>query len=85
ENWLDFGNPWEFERAEVVYEIGFGGHVAPYGEGDLRRQVWTPGERIRAVAYDTPVIGWGGEGANTLRLWRARPLEILHLETFNAG
>ncbi|ONN72355.1 glycogen/starch/alpha-glucan phosphorylase [Pseudomonas oryzihabitans] len=85
ENWLDFGNPWEFERAEVVYEIGFGGHVAPYGEDDPRRQVWTPGERIRAVAYDTPVIGWGGEGANTLRLWRARPLEILHLETFNAG
>ncbi|KTT32219.1 maltodextrin phosphorylase [Pseudomonas oryzihabitans] len=85
ENWLDFGNPWEFERAEVVYEIGFGGSVAPYGEGDPRRQIWHPGERIRAVAYDTPVIGWGGEGANTLRLWRARPLEILHLETFNAG
>ncbi|MFK4133209.1 MULTISPECIES: glycogen/starch/alpha-glucan phosphorylase [Pseudomonas] len=84
ENWLDFGNPWEFERAEVVYEIGFGGHVTPY-EGNSLRQVWTPGEKVRAVAYDTPIMGWGGEGANTLRLWRSRPLENIKLDTFNAG
>ncbi|TWI54834.1 starch phosphorylase [Pseudomonas duriflava] len=84
ENWLDFGNPWEFERAEVVYEIGFGGHVTPY-EGSQLRQVWIPSEKVRAVAYDTPIMGWGGEGANTLRLWRSRPLENIKLDTFNAG
>ena len=27
ENWLSFGNPWEFERPEVDYPIGFGGNV----------------------------------------------------------
>ncbi|PVZ43106.1 glycogen/starch/alpha-glucan phosphorylase [Pseudomonas sp. CC120222-01a] len=86
ENWLDFGNPWEFERAEVIYPISFGGSVETvldtHGQ---QRQVWSPGETVRAVAYDTPVVGWRGASVNTLRLWRARALEELHLERFNAG
>lgn len=86
ENWLDFGNPWEFERAEVIYPISFGGSVETVHQPDgQQRQVWTPGETVRAVAYDTPVVGWRGSSVNTLRLWRARALEELHLERFNAG
>lgn len=86
ENWLDFGNPWEFERAEVIYPISFGGSVETVHEGNgQQRQVWSPGETVRAVAYDTPVVGWRGSSVNTLRLWRARALEELHLERFNAG
>jgi len=86
ENWLDFGNPWEFERAEVIYPISFGGRVETVSSGDGEpRQVWWPAETVRAVAYDTPVVGWRGASVNTLRLWRARALEELHLERFNAG
>ncbi|WP_060480770.1 glycogen/starch/alpha-glucan phosphorylase [Pseudomonas sp. NBRC 111119] len=86
ENWLDFGNPWEFERAEVIYPISFGGSVETLHDAHGNaRQVWTPGETVRAVAYDTPVVGWRGSSVNTLRLWRARALEELHLERFNAG
>ncbi|MBA1204885.1 glycogen/starch/alpha-glucan phosphorylase [Pseudomonas capeferrum] len=86
ENWLDFGNPWEFERAEVIYPISFGGSVETLTDAEgQQRQVWTPGETVRAVAYDTPVVGWRGACVNTLRLWRARALEELHLERFNAG
>ncbi|CAM3655082.1 Glycogen phosphorylase [Pseudomonas reidholzensis] len=86
ENWLDFGNPWEFERAEVIYPISFGGSVETVqGSSGQPRQVWTPSETVRAVAYDTPVVGWRGASVNTLRLWRARALEELHLERFNAG
>ncbi|MDU9391686.1 glycogen/starch/alpha-glucan phosphorylase [Pseudomonas sp. zfem002] len=86
ENWLDFGNPWEFERAEVIYPISFGGRVETVSGGDGEpRQVWWPAETVRAVAYDTPVVGWRGASVNTLRLWRARALEELHLERFNAG
>ncbi|MBM3110948.1 glycogen/starch/alpha-glucan phosphorylase [Pseudomonas sp. P66] len=86
ENWLDFGNPWEFERAEVIYPISFGGSVETVHDSDgQQRQVWWPGETVRAVAYDTPVVGWRGSSVNTLRLWRARALEELHLERFNAG
>lgn len=86
ENWLDFGNPWEFERPEVIYPISFGGHVEGTVEPDgTPRQVWRPAETVRAVAYDTPVVGWRGASVNTLRLWRARAMEDLHLERFNAG
>ena len=86
ENWLDFGNPWEFERAEVIYPISFGGSVETVKQADgSSRQVWWPAETVRAVAYDTPVVGWRGASVNTLRLWRARALEELHLERFNAG
>ncbi|AMB86539.1 glycogen phosphorylase [Pseudomonas agarici] len=86
ENWLDFGNPWEFERAEVIYPVCFGGSVETVqDETGLSRQVWWPAETVRAVAYDTPVVGWRGASVNTLRLWRARATEELHLERFNAG
>ena len=37
------------------------------------------------MAYDTPVIGGGGDHANTLRLWSARAIEKLHLDDFNRG
>ena len=86
ENWLDFGNPWEFERPEVVYPIGFSGSVETLiNEDGEQRQVWRPSETVRAIAYDTPVVGWRGKSVNTLRLWRARAVEDLHLERFNAG
>ncbi len=85
EDWLSFGNPWEFERPEVAYPIGFGGTVAASQGGGRTRYDWQPGERILAVAYDTPVVGGGGKHANTLRLWSARAITPLHLETFNRG
>ncbi len=86
ETWLDFGNPWEFERPEVAYSIGFGGSVHTHQDEDgSLRQIWQPHETIRAIAYDTPVIGWRRSAVNTLRLWRARAEEDLQLDRFNAG
>ena len=86
ENWLNFGNPWEFERPEVIYPISFGGHVETVTDSEgQQKQVWWPSETVRAIAYDTPVVGWRGSSVNTLRLWRARAMEDLHLERFNAG
>ena len=86
EDWLSHGNPWEFERAEVNYSIGFGGWVeAIQGEGDAVRQVWHPGERVEALAFDTPIVGWRGRHVNTLRLWHARAPDPLKLDAFNAG
>lgn len=57
EHWLDFGNPWEFERPEVIYSIGFGGSVDTVtDEAGNTRQVWWPAETVRAVAYDLSLI-----------------------------
>jgi glycogen phosphorylase len=83
EDWLAFGNPWEFERPEVTYEIGFGGTVecVPGTE----RQVWRPAERVRAIAFDTPIVGWEGRWVNTLRLWSAGAATPLRFDQFNSG
>ncbi len=86
ENWLSFGNPWQFERPEVIYEIGFGGTVAsPSTEAKNRRAWWHPAERVLAVAFDTPVAGWQAKRVNTLRLWSARSPDLMRLEEFNRG
>ncbi|CAN7688234.1 glycogen/starch/alpha-glucan phosphorylase [Rhizobium sp. LjRoot254] len=86
ETWLAHGNPWEFERRESAYEVGFGGAVdsvlAPDGEA---RYVWKPAERVIAVAYDTPIVGWRAHRVNTLRLWTAQPIDPILLAAFNAG
>ena len=82
ETWLMHGNPWEFERPESAYLIGFGGDVT-MGEDDVI--TWRPSETVEAVAYDTPVVGWRGVRVNTLRLWTARALEPIRLDVFNAG
>jgi glycogen phosphorylase len=86
EDWLAFGNPWEFARPESNYAIGFGGHVeAVAGAGDKMRHVWKPAETVEAVGYDTPIVGWRGRHVNTLRLWTARAPDPLRLDAFNAG
>jgi starch phosphorylase len=86
EDWLTFGNPWEFARPEIEHEIGFGGTVEPVADGEANlRHVWRPAETVQAVAYDTPIVGWRGAHVNTLRLWSARSPDPLRLEAFNRG
>ncbi|MDT7952372.1 MAG: glycogen/starch/alpha-glucan phosphorylase [Acetobacteraceae bacterium] len=86
EDWLSFGNPWEFERSEFSYRVGFGGTVAATTDGaGQHRYEWHPSEEILAVAYDTPVVGGGARHANALRLWSARALTPLQLDAFNRG
>lgn len=94
ETWLRHGNPWEFERRESNYEVGFGGSVSTVeadedsdndGDPNDDRHVWKPQERVTAVAYDTPVVGWRGKRVNTLRLWEAQPIDPIKLEAFNSG
>jgi starch phosphorylase len=86
EDWLSHGNPWEFERREAAYEIGFGGTVEGRQEWDgATKPTWKPADRVIAVAYDTPVVGWQGKAVTTLRLWAARALDPMQLDTFNQG
>ena len=81
EGWLLQRHAWEFERPEVSYPISFGGHVSE----ENGKTIWHAGETIIASAYDTPVIGWKGRWANTLRLWSAKPTTLFDLESFNRG
>ena len=81
EDWLTERNPWEFDRPEAAYVIPFKGHVETQGG----REVWVPGETVLASSHDTPVVGWQGRWANTLRLWASRATTNLDLARFNSG
>jgi glycogen phosphorylase len=86
ETWLAHGNPWEFERREASYEIGFGGFVDPPADGGgSSSREWKPSDRVIAVAFDTPIVGWRAARVNTLRLWTAQPIDPILLAAFNAG
>ncbi|WP_347304443.1 glycogen/starch/alpha-glucan phosphorylase [Croceibacterium sp. TMG7-5b_MA50] len=82
ETWLAQGNPWEFERRDSVHRVGFGGAWHVVEDGRVR---WSPAEYVEAIAVDMPVVGWRGRHVNTLRLWTARAIEPLRLDTFNQG
>jgi len=81
EDWLSQRHPWEFERPESSYTVGFKGRI----ETIDGREVWVPGETVIASAHDTPVIGWQGKWANTLRLWGAKSTTQFDLARFNRG
>ncbi|MEM0942883.1 MAG: glycogen/starch/alpha-glucan family phosphorylase, partial [Pseudomonadota bacterium] len=81
EDWLRQSHPWEFERREARWVIGFGGHVC-HRHG---RAIWHPSDQVVAQGYDTPVPGWRARFVNTLRLWSAQPEHLFDLDAFNRG
>ncbi|MDQ8727699.1 glycogen/starch/alpha-glucan phosphorylase [Bradyrhizobium sp. LHD-71] len=86
EQWLASGNPWEFERSDVVYNVHYGGHIRRTDRRDGSQKIeWVPDETIKAVAFDTPIVGWRERHVNALRLWSARAVDPMQLETFNRG
>ncbi len=82
EDWLRQRHAWEFERPEVAYPVHFGGRTR---ETDRDAARWEGAETVMAAAYDTPVPGWRGRWANTLRLWQAQPMRAFDLAPFNRG
>ncbi|MGW8309743.1 MAG: glycogen/starch/alpha-glucan phosphorylase [Thiogranum sp.] len=86
DKWLRFGNPWEIVRPEWAVEVKFGGRTEKYADEYGRERVrWIPARVVLGVPYDTPVLGYHGNTANTLRLWRAESPESFDFAVFNRG
>ncbi len=86
ENWLRYGNPWEFPRPEILYPVHFGGRVVEYpGEDGRLRHQWVETENVMAMAYDTPVPGYHVNTVNNMRLWSAKSSREFELKYFNEG
>ncbi|OYY05072.1 MAG: glycogen phosphorylase [Mehylophilales bacterium 35-46-6] len=85
DNWLRYGNIWEFQRPEATYTIKFYGHVVKYPEDGSQAQRWVDAEHVVAMAYDVPVPGYGTETVNNLRLWSAKAAREFDLRHFNDG
>ncbi len=69
DHWLRFGNPWEKARPEHLIAVKFYGRVERDVNGNRR---WVAGQVVYAMAYDTPVPGYGNRVVNSLRLWAAK-------------
>jgi starch phosphorylase len=86
DNWLRYGNPWEFDRQEHLHKIQYQGHVVEYtGEHGEKCHSWVDTHDVMALAYDVPIPGFGNETVNTMRLWSAKSTRDFELESFNRG
>jgi starch phosphorylase len=86
DKWLRFGNPWELKRPEWAVEVKFGGSADPYVDEQNRLKVrWVPHRTVIGVPYDTPILGYKTNTANTLRLWRSEAPESFDFAIFNSG
>lgn len=86
DNWLEDGDPWGIRRNEYAVEIKFGGHVrAIPKESGGYRFVQEGYQSVMAIPYDYPVVGYGNNTVNTLRLWDARAKNRIDLKYFNEG
>ena len=86
DKWLRYGNPWELVRPEWVVEVKFGGHTeSTTDERGRLRSRWVAGRIVNGVPYDTPILGYCTNTANTLRLWRAEAPESFDFSIFNRG
>ncbi len=86
DKWLRFGNPWELKRPEWAVEVKFGGSAEPYVDEQNRLRVrWFPHKTVLGVPYDTPILGYKTNTANTLRLWRSEAPESFDFAIFNSG
>ncbi|MFQ4144194.1 glycogen/starch/alpha-glucan phosphorylase [Chlorogloeopsis sp. ULAP02] len=86
DKWLRYGNPWEIERPEASIDVKFGGYTQAYNDENGHYRVrWIPDIIVKGVPYDTPILGYKVNTANTLRLWKAEAPESFEFEAFNVG
>ena len=85
DNWLKNGNPFEVKRPEYEVEVKFGGYVRTECVDGKNYFVHDGYQAIRAIPYDLPVIGYGNNIVNTLRIWDAAPEEEFNLNSFDKG
>ncbi len=84
--WLRYGNPWPVVRPEYSTEIHLYGELEPGGDPDPRaRGSWRPGRSLIGVPWDIPIVGYGCETVNFLRLWESRASQEFDFATFDRG
>ncbi len=86
DEWLYYGNPWEFPQPDDMVEVGFGGYTERYtdSQGNFRVR-WQPAQTIMGQPYHTLVPGYKTKTVNMLRLWSARATREFDLQLFDVG
>ena len=85
DDWLRDGNPFELRRPEYTKIIKFGGHVSTREENGRLYFYQEDYQSVKAVPYDLPIVGYGNDVVNTLRIWDAQPMDCFSLDSFDKG
>ncbi len=85
DEWLKNGYPFELRRAEYATEVKFGGYVKTVWENGRNHFVQEGYRSVVAIPYDMPIVGYGNNVVNTLRIWDAQPLNSFSLQAFDKG
>ena len=86
DEWLQNGNPFELRRPEYAKIVKFGGYVDIEVDEKGRQHFVQKGyQSVRAVPCDLPIVGYGNNVVNTLRIWDAEPMNSFHLDSFDKG
>ena len=85
DEWLKNGYPFELRRAEYATEVKFGGYVKTVWENGRNHFVQEGYRSVMAIPYDMPIVGYGNNVVNTLRIWDAQPLNSFSLQAFDKG
>lgn len=86
DHWLKDGNPFEVKRSEYAVEIKFGGYVRMIKDENGREKfIQENCQSVLAVPYDLPIVGYGNNVVNTLRIWDAEAIDTFNLDSFDKG
>ena len=85
DEWLKDGYPFEIRRAEYATEVKFGGYVETVWDGKKNNYVQKGYQSVMAVPYDIPIVGYGNNVVNSLRIWDAQPVNTFNLADFDKG
>src|SRR5262245_7137957 len=83
DNWLRRQDPWETPRPNERVEIRLNCSFELLG-GSLRAVAGRPSS-LFGIPFDRPVVGYGGNTINTLRLWAAAAPDYFNFQEFSGG
>ena len=86
DNWVRWGNPWEFKRRGFLSKVQFYGRSEPYKNSEgTQCYRWVDTQDINAMACDILIPGYGTQNVNNMRLWAAMSTQDFSLQEFNQG
>ena len=86
DDWLSDGNPFELRRPEYAKIVKFGGYVDVEVDQNGKSHFIQKGyQAVRAIPCDLPVVGYGNNIVDTLRIWDAEAMNTFSLDAFDKG
>jgi len=86
DQWLEQPSPWLIERHDEAVIVPVYGHIAHmHDRSGAYVPSWADYRVIVGVPHDMPVVGFGGQTVNVLRLYSARASHDFDIGIFNSG